>query len=384
MARPMKGRPLRTPSRLSRVIHTLGAEGGGRAREAWAIGLGLFIGCSPLIGFHLGLCLVAGWIFGLNRLKLYLAANLVNALVLPAVLFAEVQAGSLLRRGVAYPLSVSAFSSLDPWLFGLDLGLGSVVVGGAVGAIGGLLTFSVLGRSYRDPGFTALVKGAADRYLDAIMAWQFARAKLRHDPVYRAVVASGLLPQQGHLVDVGCGQGLLLALVAQAREAVLAGDWPAGWPPAPAGLTLTGIELRPRVAAFARDALGEAATIETGDVCQLPIGPADVITVFDVLHLIDDERQESLVRRLAGALRSGGAILVREADAAGGWRFQVVRLGNRLTALAQRRPRARLAFRTTAEWSALLAANGLDVQVAQMSAGTPFANVLLVARRPRA
>src|SRR3990172_3354857 len=235
MARPMKGRPLRTPSRLSRVIHTLGAEGGGRAREAWAIGLGLFIGCSPLIGFHLGLCLVAGWIFGLNRLKLYLAANLVNALVLPAVLFAEVQAGSLLRRGVAYPLSVSAFSTLDPWQFGLDLGLGSLVVGGAIGAIGGLLTFGALGRSYRDPGFTALVKGAADRYLDAIMAWQFARAKLRHDPVYRAVVASGLLPQQGHLVDVGCGQGLLLALVAQAREAVLAGGRPGGRAPAPAG-----------------------------------------------------------------------------------------------------------------------------------------------------
>src|SRR3989304_2893230 len=123
MARPMKGRPLRTPSRLSRVIHTLGAEGGGRAREAWAIGLGLFIRWPP----------VAGWIFGLNRLKLYLAANLVNALVLPAVLFAEVQAGSLLRRGVAYPLSVSAFSSLDPWLFGLGLGLGSVGVGGAGG-----------------------------------------------------------------------------------------------------------------------------------------------------------------------------------------------------------------------------------------------------------
>jgi hypothetical protein len=80
-------------------------------------------------------------------------------------------------------------------------------------------------------------------------------------------------------------------------------------------------------------------------------------------------------------LRPGGALLVREADAAGGWRFLAVRLGNRLTALAQRRPRARLAFRTTAEWSALLAGHGLEVQVAEMGAGTPFANVLLVARR---
>jgi 2-polyprenyl-3-methyl-5-hydroxy-6-metoxy-1,4-benzoquinol methylase len=377
----MKGRSPRTPSRLRQAIHALGSEGAGRARDSWAIGLGLFIGCSPLIGFHLGLCLAAGWLFGLNRLKLYLAANLVNALVLPAVLFAEVQAGSLLRRGAVYPLSLSAFGALDPWLFGLDLALGTLVVGGAIGAVGGLLTFAVLGRSDRDPGFSALVKRAADRYLHAVMAWQFARGKLRHDPVYRAVVASGLLPQRGHLVDVGCGQGLLLALVAEARQAGLDGSWPAGWPPAPVELTLSGIELRQRVAAFAQDALGEAATIEAGDASQRAIGEADVVALFDVLHLIAEPGQESLVGRAAGALRPGGALLVREADAAGGWRFQAVRLGNRLTALVQRRPRSRLAFRTTAEWAAMLARHGLDVQVRQMSEGTPFANVLLVARR---
>ncbi len=127
-------RRVRAPSRLQRVIHTLRTEGGSRAQEASAIGLGLAVGFSPFVGLHLGMCIGLGWLFGLNRLKLYLAANLVNPLIMPAVLFGEVQLGSWLRRGEAYALSMDAFSSMDPWHFGLDLLVGGMllsVVGGA-------------------------------------------------------------------------------------------------------------------------------------------------------------------------------------------------------------------------------------------------------------
>ena len=107
-------RRVRAPSRLQRVIHTLRTEGGSRGQEAWAIGLGLAVGFSPFIGLHLGMCIALGWLFGLNRLKLYLAANLVNPLIMPGVLFAEVQLGSWLRRGDAYALSRDTFSLMDP------------------------------------------------------------------------------------------------------------------------------------------------------------------------------------------------------------------------------------------------------------------------------
>ena len=72
---------------------------------------------------------------------------------------------------------------------------------------------------------------------------------------------------------------------------------------------------------------------------------------------------------------------MREADAAAGWRFRLVRFGNRITALCRGRLRPRFAFRTAAEWQAELADLGFDVSVAPMGDGTPFANVLLVARR---
>jgi hypothetical protein len=77
----------------------------------------------------------------------------------------------------------------------------------------------------------------------------------------------------------------------------------------------------------------------------------------------------------------GAVLLVREADAAAGWRFRMVRLGNRITALTRGRFRAHFAFRTADGWRELLASLGFAATVAPMGDGTPFANVLIVARR---
>jgi uncharacterized protein (DUF2062 family) len=381
---PSPQRRAKAPSRLQRVIHTLRTEGGTRGQEAWAIGLGLAVGFSPLIGLHLGMCVALGWLFGLNRLKLYLAANLVNPLIMPAVLFAEVQIGSWLRRGETYPVSLDAFSAMNPWHFGLDLFVGGTLLSVGGGVVAGAITYALLGRRYRDPEFTRLTAAAADRYLGtSITAWEFARAKLRGDPVYRAVLSSGWLRPGGTLVDVGCGPGLLLTLVAQAVADARAGLWPpAGWPPAPVDLGLHGIELRPRAADLARHALGDAGEIQTGDALQATLPPrVDCVAVFDVLHMLDADAQAPLLARLAAAMPAGALLLVREADASAGWRFRMVRLGNRITALTRGRWRAHFAFRTADGWRELFATLGFEATVAPMGEGTPFANVLIVARR---
>ena len=92
-------------------------------------------------------------------------------------------------------------------------------------------------------------------------------------------------------------------------------------------------------------------------------------------------RPRWLVPRRAAPRRPGALLLVREADAGAGWRFRMVRLGNRVTAFLRGHWRQTFAFRTSAEWRATLAELGFDVEIAPMSRGTPFANVLLVARR---
>src|SRR5436190_4426712 len=89
------------------IFYTMRSEGAGATRESIAIGLGMFIGCLPVFGLHLGLCVAIGGLLGVNRLKMYLAANISNPFVAPLLLFSELQVGSLVRRGTVHPISLT-------------------------------------------------------------------------------------------------------------------------------------------------------------------------------------------------------------------------------------------------------------------------------------
>jgi SAM-dependent methyltransferase len=228
-----------------------------------------------------------------------------------------------------------------------------------------------------DREFKALVRVAADRYRGASpTAWRFARSKLRHDEVYRAVLCEEPLPSGGTLLDIGCGQGLMLALFAEARRRFSAGSWPEGWPTPPAFERLTGIESRERVAGLARRGLAGEADIVIGDVRRAPLGRPRVVLLFDVLQMMPEKDQDALLAQLAGALDEGGVIFVREADASAGPRFTAVRAVNHAKMLLFGAWRQAFHFRTGDEWLACFARLGLRASVRPAAGSAPFANVL--------
>jgi uncharacterized protein (DUF2062 family)/ubiquinone/menaquinone biosynthesis C-methylase UbiE len=362
--------------RLRRFVYEARTEGEGPGREAAAIGAGVFIGCSPFYGLHLAICLLVGWLFRLNRLKLYLASNISNPLFAPVLILGELQIGAWLRRGEWHSLTIETARTTDPWIFGGDLLLGSVVIGGVLGALTALATWL----STRAPDTSPLapiVRRAADRYIGtSITAWEFARGKLRGDPIYAAALSSPVLPSGGTLVDVGCGQGLMLALLAEAARAWNGGQWPAGLPPPPRADRLIGIETRRGVAALARRALaGEAEIIEADARTRAP-AQCRAVLLFDVLHMMPRADQEQLLTSIARVLDPGGVILVREADAAAGWRFRAVHAGNRLKALVTGNWSQTFHFRSEAEWQKLFERFGFRVSRFTAGDGTPFGNVL--------
>jgi len=374
---------------LRRLVYSLRTEGTGTAQETAAIAVGVFIGCLPFFGFHLLLCVLVGWLFRLNRLKVYLAANISNPLVAPWLLFAELQTGSWLRRGTFHSVTLETLRSTGVTVLGADLLLGSVAVGATLAGLAAWGTYYTLRGSADDRHFIDLVRRASDRYLSmSITAWEFARGKLRNDPVYRSAVYGDVLGASGSIgggasvrsvgrtvVDVGCGQGLMLAMLAEVRRASEAGTWPPGSHP-PLFERLVGVEMRPRVAAIARTALGNEAEIVTGDARNAAVPNAHAVLLFDVLHLMPAPDQESLLASLAASLQADGIIVVREGDASAGWRFAAVRVGNRLKALAIGRWRQQFHFRSTSEWLRCFERLGFDAEVRPMGAGTPFGNVL--------
>jgi hypothetical protein len=138
--------------------------------------------------------------------------------------------------------------------------------------------------------------------------------------------------------------------------------------------SMVGIELRSHRARLARAALGGDAEILETDARTVSPGTCRVVLLFDVLHMMPRDDQDALVASAVRALEPGGLIVVREADASAGWRFEAVRVGNRLTALASGAWRQTFAFRTLDEWQACFSRHGLEAERAAAGAGTPFAN----------
>lgn len=226
--------------------------------------------------------------------------------------------------------------------------------------------------------FRALARRAAARYGSDRFARHFAYFKLTGDPAFRHLVQSGLLAGRERLLDLGCGQGMLEALLAAAHEA--REPWPRDWAARPAPRAIEGIELDPRALRRARAAADGHARFVHGDIRSAAFAEADAIVILDVLHYIDPSAQDAVLERARGSIAPGGVLLLRVADARPTLRFRATIALDRLSLWLRGHRTGPYHCRPLEAWIAHLEALGLAVEARPMSAGTPFANVLLVAR----
>lgn len=229
--------------------------------------------------------------------------------------------------------------------------------------------------------FRALAQQAASRYpARDRTARHFAYGKLTGDPVFRHLLAQGLVPPASRVLDLGCGQGVLGALLQAAKERHLARDWPESWAPPPNPRRFRGIDLRQKDADRARAANVEASEWVCGDIRSTEFGPADTVVILDVLHYIDYAAQDDVLRRVRQSLGERGVLILRVADESASLRFRITLAVDRAVMRLRGHRLSRLYCKPVAKWKRELEALGLGVERVPMSAGTPFANVLLVAR----
>jgi SAM-dependent methyltransferase len=214
-------------------------------------------------------------------------------------------------------------------------------------------------------------------------AWHFARGKLGRDPVFRHLLAAGLLPAGGRVLDIGCGQGLLASLLRACAAIRSTGEWPPSWAPAPTGMQVTGIELMPRDVERARAALGEGEDLRfvCGDMRSEPFPACQAVVILDVLHYVTHAEQEAVLRRVRDALEPGGRLLLRVGDASARRGFAISQWVDRWVTRLRGHAVPPVYGRPLTEWMATLRRLGMQVEPRPMSQGTPFANVLLVAQR---
>jgi len=228
---------------------------------------------------------------------------------------------------------------------------------------------------------SALLDAATRPYRQAgRFAYHFARGKLRGDPVYGAILSLGLLHGRSRVLDLGCGQGLLTAWLRAAEHCFAGGHWPVSWAAAPRAISTCGIELMARDVERARRALGPGAELVHADIQTADFGSADAVVILDVLHYLPAASQLKVLHRVRAALSTGGTLLMRVGDANGGLKFHYGQWTDRTVMLARGHGWVRTHCRTIDEWCRVLDQCGFDCVTRPMSQGTPFANVLLIAR----
>jgi SAM-dependent methyltransferase len=224
-----------------------------------------------------------------------------------------------------------------------------------------------------DAEFRALARAAAsgyprgDRY-----AHHFAYGKLKGDPVFRWLLEQRLVAAGASVLDLGCGQGLVGALLfAAGVERV----------------SYTGIDLREKDVERGR-AMAEVlapqgsghAIFRAGDIRTAPFSTADLVVMLDVLHYIDYDAQAAILDRVTEALAPGGQILLRVADDDGSMSFRWTILADKLASRMRGHPVGKVYCRSLADWREDLQRRRLAVTPVPMSTGTLFANVALLAR----
>jgi len=348
-------------------------------RVAAAIFVGAMVGCSPLYGLHIILCLVLAFVLRLNKVIVTAAAHLSIPPLIPIVGLVSVELGERVLHGrflgldrevfTQEPVRTLAHRFFASWL------VGGAIFGAAVGAIGGAIAWIAIVRHRRlhpeGPPADLLrdaIELARHRYdrEPGRYKW-YARMKYVMDPCYRAIAPK--IAPGSYTVDLGTGLGMLpvlLGLLGEGRR-TLGVEWDRGKAEAGqrAAEGLSGIE------------------IIVGDARSAEIPACDVITIVDVLHYYPDEEQRALLARCKAALVPGGRLLIREGDGArrGGFRFTraieavVTRLG------WNRGPRVR--FRPIESLKDDLRALGYTVTSDEVAGQLHPGNVLLEATLPR-
>lgn len=193
----------------------------------------------------------------------------------------------------------------------------------------------------------------------------YAGAKLRSDPVYRAVV-SALRGLQQPLFDLGCGVGLLEFYL---RELAFT-------------MPILGVDHDERkIAAAAVIAQRyEGLTFRAGDARESIPARSNVVAL-DILHYFTDEEQAMILRSIAAAIPPGGVAIIRDAIRDGSLRYRMTAAQETFSRVIRWLQAERLNFPTRERIVSAFPAGDFREEVKPLWGRTPFNNYLFVFRR---
>jgi 2-polyprenyl-3-methyl-5-hydroxy-6-metoxy-1,4-benzoquinol methylase len=185
---------------------------------------------------------------------------------------------------------------------------------------------------------------------------------------------AAVIPTRSRVLEVGCGHGLLAAYLALESS----------------DRKVRGIDIDHAKIAVARAAgrrarrLGADLDFAAESPGSLLPGPWDAIVMVDVLYLLQEAEQRSLIEACARLLAPGGALVVKEMGPSPRWKFLWNRvqetLSVRVLGITQG---GSLTFLGPDRLERVMRAQSLATASARVDRGYPHPHHLLVGRRSR-
>ncbi len=221
--------------------------------------------------------------------------------------------------------------------------------------------FSLKGKT----DITPILEQTIELYKGSGFTELFTRIRLWDSPISEI---EQIVSKQGIVVDLGCGDGLLVNYLSLASKKRI----------------VYGIELNPGRIKLADKGLKNSHFL-AGDITQRKVPKADIILLIHVLHHLNSfEEQEKLLSMCFQKLNPGGKLIISEIDEQPlikywfTWITDVVIVPvlfeNKLFNMA-------IYYRTCQEWKILLKKIGFKTSSYKAHKGKPFSHVMIICEK---
>lgn len=175
-----------------------------------------------------------------------------------------------------------------------------------------------------------------------------------------------LLPDEGRVLDVGCGFGLFAAYFGLTQP----------------NRQIVGLDPNPRRIELARHVADRVGLTQhrflAADVRDAEVeGPFDAIYVLDVMHHIPADDQRSVLERLHDLLVPGGTLIIKDITTEPHHQLVFTELLDRVM-VGWKEP---LAYRHHRAWGELLSEIGFKVRIVRVPDVLPYPHVVIAATK---
>ena len=290
-------------NRFRELLTTLLSEGRTPGRASAAVFTGIFIGVVPIYGLQSIVAVGLASLFRLNKLLTFAATFVNNFFFQPFLVLFSIATGYLILEGEL--LTLSSPEITEPHLKGFFsyFVFGSIIFGTLLGFVGATITFFVVTINSRRHEPRRLETYKTKRFIKGLykdmplFERSFVKWKVRLDKLFSIIAAEDL--GKGPALDLGCGYGLGLAVVAAKGE----------------DRELVGCDIDKHKIEIARKAFNAFdAKFYVADIRDYKLQPVGLIMILDVLQYLKPEQQIHLLYQCCDSLLPGGKLIFRVQD----------------------------------------------------------------------